>query len=133
MPNFGTVRQAYYAGGDPESAVVIEHMIAEFGPADADGVLQASPEYGSSSPGELEMTLSTSLVAVCCSSDSERSSVRWRSSLSSRAFSMAIDGLGGEVLDQLDLLVGERPHLDAVDDDGAKRVAFAKHRDADED
>ena len=31
---------------------------------------------GSSSPGELEMTLSTSEVAVCCSSASERSSVR---------------------------------------------------------
>ena len=45
---------------------------------------------GSSSPGELEMTSSTSEVAVCCSSDSVRSSVRWRSSLSSRAFSMAM-------------------------------------------
>ena len=45
---------------------------------------------GSSSPGELEMTLSTSEVAVCCSSDSLRSSVRWRSSLSSRVFSMAM-------------------------------------------
>ena len=45
---------------------------------------------GSSSPGELEMTLSTSDVAVCCSSDSVRSSVRWRSSLSSRVFSMAM-------------------------------------------
>ena len=36
------------------------------------------------------MTLSTSDVAVCCSSASERSSVRWRSSLSSRVFSMAM-------------------------------------------
>ena len=36
------------------------------------------------------MTLSTSAVAVCCCSDSVRSSVRWRSSLSSRVFSMAI-------------------------------------------
>ena len=45
---------------------------------------------GFSSPGELEMTFSTSLVAVCCSSNSERSSVRWRSSLSSRAFSIAM-------------------------------------------
>ena len=36
------------------------------------------------------MTLSTSLVAVCCSSNSRRSSVRWRSSLSSRAFSIAM-------------------------------------------
>ena len=44
----------------------------------------------SSSPGELEITLSTFDVAVCCSSASERSSVRWRSSLSSRVFSIAI-------------------------------------------
>ena len=44
---------------------------------------------GSSSPGELLMTLSTSEVAVCCSSDSLKSSVRWRSP-SSRTFSMAI-------------------------------------------
>ena len=45
---------------------------------------------GCNSPGELEMTFSTSEVAVCCSSDSERSSVRWRSSLSRRVFSMAM-------------------------------------------
>ena len=45
---------------------------------------------GSSSPGELEMTFSTSEVAVCWSNDSLKSSVRWRSSLSSRVFSMAI-------------------------------------------
>ena len=36
------------------------------------------------------MTLNTSDVAVCCSSDSVRSSVRWRNSLSSRVFSMAM-------------------------------------------
>src|SRR6516165_6597669 len=45
---------------------------------------------GSSSPGELEMTPRTSAVAVCCCSDSPRSAVRWRNSLSSRAFSIAI-------------------------------------------
>jgi hypothetical protein len=45
---------------------------------------------GSSAPGELEMTPSTSEVAVCCSSDSVRSSVRWRNSMSRRVFSMAM-------------------------------------------
>jgi hypothetical protein len=45
---------------------------------------------GSSSAGELEMTRSTSDVAVCCSRDSLRSLVRWRNSLSSRVFSMAM-------------------------------------------
>ena len=39
---------------------------------------------GSSSPGELDMTLSTSDVAVCCSQRLVRSS------LSSRVFSMAM-------------------------------------------
>ena len=45
---------------------------------------------GSRSPGELEMTLRTSEVAVCCSSNSVRSVVRSRNSLSSRVFSMAM-------------------------------------------
>ena len=45
---------------------------------------------GTKSPGELEITRNTSDVAVCCSSASLRSSVRCRSSLSSRAFSMAM-------------------------------------------
>jgi len=53
---------------------------------------------GSSSPGELEMTRSTSDVAVCCSSDSLRSSVRCRSSLSSRVFSMAMTAWAAKVL-----------------------------------
>ena len=44
---------------------------------------------GSSSPGELEITCSTSEVAVCCSSASEIV-VRWRSSLNRRVFSMAM-------------------------------------------
>jgi hypothetical protein len=49
------------------------------------------------SPGELEMTPSTSEVAVCCSSDSLRSSVRWRSSLSSRTFSIAMTAWAAKV------------------------------------
>ena len=36
------------------------------------------------------ITFSTSAVGVCCWRDSERSSVRWCSSFSSRAFSMAM-------------------------------------------
>jgi hypothetical protein len=45
---------------------------------------------GSSFPGEVEMTCNTSEVAVCRCSASPRSSVHWRSSLNSRAFSMAM-------------------------------------------
>jgi hypothetical protein len=45
---------------------------------------------GSSSPGELEITWSTSDVAVCCSSASVSSAVRCCASLNNRTFSMAI-------------------------------------------
>ena len=45
---------------------------------------------GSSSPGELEMTFSTSEVAVCCSSASVESRVRACTSSNSRTFSIAI-------------------------------------------
>ena len=45
---------------------------------------------GCRSKVERLMTLSTSLVAVWYSSDSSRSSVRWRNSPSSRAFSIAM-------------------------------------------
>ena len=59
------------------------------------------------------MTWSTSDVAVCCSSDSVRSSVRWRSSLEQSRILDGDDGLIGEVSDQRDLLVGERDELPA--------------------
>ena len=40
------------------------------------------------------------------------------------------DGLGGEVLHQLDLLVGERTHLLAVNADGADQLVILEHRNA---
>ena len=40
------------------------------------------------------------------------------------------DGLGGEVRDQLDLLVGERPNFLAVDDDRADQLVVLEHRHA---
>ena len=38
------------------------------------------------------------------------------------------DGLGGEVRDQLDLLVGKGPHLLAINGDSADQLAFLEHR-----
>ena len=38
------------------------------------------------------------------------------------------DGLGGEVLHQLDLLVGEGPDLLAIDDDSADQLVVLEHR-----
>ena len=52
-----------------------------------------------------------------------------RSSLSSRAFSIAMTAWSAKVVDQLDLLVGERPDLLAVDDDRADQLIFLEHRD----
>ena len=50
------------------------------------------------------MTPRTSDVAVCCSSD-------WRNSVEQPRVLDGDDSLGGEVLHQLDLLVGERADL----------------------
>ena len=44
-----------------------------------------------------EMTFSTSEVAVCCSSDSARSSVRFCTSSNSRTFSIAITAWSAKV------------------------------------
>src|SRR5581483_4393206 len=41
------------------------------------------------------------------------------------------DGLGGEVLKQLNLFFGKRPHLLAVDDVGADELVVLEHRDCD--
>ena len=55
------------------------------------------------------MTLSTSAVAVCCCSDSEIVGALPQLVEQPRVLDRD-DGLGGEVRDQFDLLVGERPH-----------------------
>ena len=73
-----------------ESIPVAEEQRAESGVADARRVRQHGLNTGSSSPGELEMTCSTSEVAVCCSSASVSSSVRACTSSNSRTFSIAI-------------------------------------------
>ena len=77
---------------------------------------------GSSSPGELEMTCSTSEVAVCCSSASERSSVR-RSSLSSRVFSIAITACAAKFCTSSICLSVNGTDLLAVDDDGPDQAS----------
>ena len=53
---------------------------------------------GSNSPGELEMTPSTSNVAVCCSSASLSSRVRACTSSNSRTFSIAITAWSAKVV-----------------------------------
>ena len=74
------------------------------------------------------MTFSTSEVAVCCSSDSERSSVRCRNSFEQPRVLDGDHRLGREVRHQFDLLVGERQHFLLIDADRADQIAFLEHR-----
>ena len=67
------------------------------------------------------MTLSTSAVAVCCCR-------RFAQLVEQPRVLDGDDGLGGEIRDQLDLLVGERPHLLAVDGDRADQLVVLEHR-----
>ena len=81
---------------------------------------------GSRSPGELLITLSTSEVAVCCSAIGDH---RCADELVEQPRVLdGDDGLRGEVRDQLDLLVGERPHFLPVNSDGADQFIVLKHR-----
>ena len=71
---------------------------------------------GSNSPGDVEMTCSTSEVAVCCSSATSRCS-----SLSSRTFSMAITAWSAKFVTSSICLSVNGPHLLAVNADGANQ------------
>ena len=84
---------------------------------------------GSSSPGDELMTFSTSDVAVCCSSNSVRSSVRWRSSFSGRRVLDGDDGLTGIRLQCRKLLLRERSGRDAHDAERADGRLTAHQRD----
>ena len=59
-------------------------------------------------------------MAVCCCSNS-------RSSLSSRVFSMAMTAWAAKFLHQLDLLVGERPNLLAINSNRADKLIVFEH------
>ena len=103
----------------------IHHRTGEYRPRGAPQSRVAlsikASSTGFRSKVERLMTLSTSAVAVCCCSDS-------RSSLSSRVFSMAMTAWAAKFVDQLDLLIGERAHLLAVDTDHADQLVLLEHR-----
>ena len=103
-----------YSSGIPTSAVKwnaspSSEQRAKLGLAYACRIFQHRRNTGSSSPGDELMTRSTSAVAVCWLSDSPRSVVRWRNSLSSRVFSMAMTaGAAKCVSSSICLSVNER-------------------------
>ena len=78
------------------------------------------------------MTLSTSDGRGLLLQQLARSSVRWRSSLSRRVFSMAMTAWAAKFCHQLDLLVGEQPDLLAVDEDRADQLVLLEHRHGEE-
>ena len=56
--------------------------------------------------------------------------VRWRSSLSNRAFSMAMTAWAAKFCDQLDLLVGKGTNFLAVHGERADQFVLLQHRDS---
>ena len=84
---------------------------------------------GSSSPGELLMTCSTSEVAVCCSSDSADRGALLH--VVEQPHVLDRDhGLVGEGGDQLDLFLGERTNRTARQYEHPDEIAFAQERHA---
>ena len=72
------------------------------------------------------MTSSTSDVAVCCSSDSLRSSVRWRNSLSSRVFSIAMTACAAKLVsNSICLSVKGRTSWRKMDDGADQLVSLS--------
>ena len=76
--------------GNPAESLAIEVQHAKLGLADTRRIFKHSLEHRLQFAGRRTDNPSTSDVAVCWSNASPRSSVRWRNSLSSRAFSMAM-------------------------------------------
>ena len=67
------------------------------------------------------MTLSTSAVAVCCCK-------RFAQFVEEPRILDGDDGLGGETVNELDLFLGERPNLGAIDRNCADWFALFEHR-----
>src|SRR5262249_32651501 len=120
-------RDVEFCRGAKRAVLIVEHH-AELCFADARGILQHASKHRSNSPGELEMTRSTSEVAVCCSSDSLRSRLLACSSVNSRTFSIAITAWSGERAEQIDLTIRKRAGRPAGNRDHADGVPFVDHR-----
>ena len=82
---------------------------------------------GSSSPGDELITRSTSEVAVCCSKIFAEIGGALAQFVEQPRILDGDDGLGGKVLHQRNLLVGERPHHLAIDDNGADELIIFEH------
>src|SRR5712672_4302153 len=80
-----------------EDLAVPSPDFSELGVADPYGIFQHGFKYWLKVPWGAADNLQHIDVAVCCCSDSPRSSVRWRNSLSSCVFSMAMTACAANV------------------------------------
>ena len=125
QPRFDVGRRRAVHGNGTEAIAFAEVHRAEFGLADARGILQHGLEHRLQFAGRR-------------TDDTQH--VRRRRLLLQRLAQFVEqprvldgdDGLGGEVLHQLDLLVGERPHLLAIDADDANELVVLEHGDHEE-
>src|SRR5262245_10707680 len=83
------------------------------------------------SKAERLITFSTSAVAVCCRNDSDRSSVRWRSSLSSRALSMAMTAWAAKLASRVTCLSVKGTNFLPKDADNSNGLIVLQHRHSD--
>ena len=81
---------------------------------------------------DLLMTPRISAVVVCCSKRLGQIAGALAQLAEQPRVLDGDDGLGGEVLQQFDLLAGERPHLLPVDAEHADQLAILEHRNVDQ-
>src|SRR5215831_16610559 len=105
----------------PEYIAFVEQQVAEAGLADANSVLKHSLEhwlkFTRRTADDLEHICGGGLLLQRLAQLVEQARVL-----------DGDDGLGGEIAHQLDLLVGERPYLLAVDGNGAEQLVLLEHR-----
>src|SRR5262249_3801468 len=83
--------------GYPEGIPFVQQKIAEVASQIRVAFAKMASNTGCKSPDELEMTRSTSDVAVCCSNASDSSRVRACTSSNRRTFSIAITAWSAKV------------------------------------
>ena len=116
-------------GGDDSEDLTVEAKTNARSASHSRAALSASvSKTGWRSKVERPITLSSSLVAVCCSSVTRSSLFRSSSSLNSRTFSTAMTAWSAKVLGAGPALSLKGPGLDAADEDDADDLPLAQHR-----
>src|SRR5262249_15437205 len=106
--------------GEPKRASIVQEQIAELGLADAHRIFQHRVEYrlqfARRAADDLEHVGGSGLLLQRLAQLVEQPSILYRD-----------DGLTRKIRHQLDLLVGERPHLLTIDSDRADQRVLLEH------